>query len=221
MGDRSFTARKEHEEMPERYSTWILIVFLLLLIGCTPSQPQQTIAVSTKSPINVPTATSTPVAPIPTVGPVPQSCPTSNPTRRVFSQLSSVTGSTPVWATWIPDPSVFREGSFTNSNPPTNYDPAYGWQITKVVWEVGPNYTQPISIHGYELLNHTPMFIQIEDTPTAHTVLDSHHPSHPRSVLGDGWAEWGSYIVVPKAGCYRMDVSWPTGHWALNFAFGA
>ena len=213
--------RKEHEGMTKRHSIWILITFLLLLTSCN-SPAQNVVSVSTKLPTNGPTATTTPIPPIPTVGSIPRNCPTSNPTHQVFSQLAPVTGSTPVWATWSPGPGVFREGPVTSSNPPTNYDPAYGWMITKIVWEVGPNYTHPIAIHGYGLTNHAPVLIQVgNDTPTANVVLDPRNPEHPRSVLGDGWAEWGSYLVIPKAGCYGLDVSWPTGHWTLTFAFGA
>ncbi len=196
----------------------MLAAFLLLLTGCT-SPSTQNVA----SPTNVPTATSTPIPSIPTVGPVPRTCPISNPTHHVISaQLSPVIGSTPVWATWIPGPSVYREGPVTSSNPPTNYDPAYGWEMTKVIWEVGPTYTQTITIHGHEISDQTPVLIQLGgDDPTAQAVLDPRHPGHPISAIGVSWAEWGSYIVVPKAGCYSLEVSWPTGHWTVTFAFGA
>jgi hypothetical protein len=208
--------------MPKHPSTWLLLAFLIILAGCTSPGPSNTGPASTKPSTTGPTATSTSVPPIPTVGPVPRTCPISTPTRHVISsQLAPVIGSVTVWATWIPGPSVYREEPFSSSNPPTNYDPAHGWQITKVVWEVGPNYTQIIMIHGQERSDHTPVLIQFgNEDPTAQTVLDPHHPSHPLSVLGDGWAEWGSYIIVPKAGCYLLEVSWPTGHWAVTFAFG-
>lgn len=117
-----------------------------------------------------------------------------------------------------PGPTVFRE---VPSDIPSNYDPRYGWPISKVVWEVGPNYTHTITICGYELSDHTPVLIEFDDKPMANAVLDPHHPSHPISALGDGWAEWGSYLVLSKAGCYALDVSWPTGHWTVRFAFGA
>ncbi len=209
--------------MSKHPSIWFLLAFLIILAGCTSSSPQSTGLVSTIPSKNVPTATSTPIPPIPTVGSVPRTCPTNNPTRHVISaQISPVIGSAPVWATWIPGPSVYREGSVTSSNPPTNYDPAHGWEITKVIWEVGPNYMHTITISGYELFDHTPVLIQPGgDDPTAHAVLDPRHPDHPVSALGDKWAEWGSYIVVPKAGCYHLEVSWPTGHWAVTFAFSA
>jgi hypothetical protein len=163
---------KEHEEMSKHPSTWFLLAFLIVLASCTSSGPQSTGPVNIKPSKNVPTATSTPIPAIPTVGPVPGTCPTSHPAHHVISsQISPVIGSTPVWATWIAGPSVYREGPVTSSNPPTNYDPAYGWEITKVVWEVGPNYMQTITIGGYERFDHTPVLIQLGgDDPTTHAV---------------------------------------------------
>jgi len=213
--------QKEHEEMSKCQSTWILLAILIILAGCTSPGPQSTGPVSTKPSTNIPTTTSTPVPPIPTVGPVPRACPISNPTRHVIGGMDLI-GTAPIWATWIPGPSVYREGSVTSSNPPTNYDPLNGWEMTKVVWEVGSNYAHSATIQGSDLFDHTAVFIQFgNDQPTAHAVLDPQHPGHPVSVLGDGWAEWGSYIVVPKAGCYSLEVSWSTGRWAVTFAFGA
>src|SRR5215472_13954921 len=209
--------------MSRHQSSWMLVAFLLVLIGCTSSNTHHVAPVSTKAVTNGPTAISTSIAAIPSVAPVPRTCPVSNPARHVISsQISPVIGSTPVWATWIPGPSVYKEGPVPSLNPPTNYDPAHGWEITKVIWEVGPNYMHPITIRGYELFNHTPVLIQLGgDDPSAHAVLDPQHPDHPVSVLEDGWTEWGSYLVMPKAGCYLLEVSWPTGHWAVIFAFGA
>jgi hypothetical protein len=95
--------------------------------------------------------------------------------------------------------------------------------MMKVIWEVGPNYTHSVIISGYEQFDHTPLFIQIggNSIPTEHAVLNPLHPDHPISAVGSQWAEWGSYIVVPKAGCYSLEVSWLTGHWTTIFAFGA
>lgn len=94
--------------------------------------------------------------------------------------------------------------------------------MTKSVWEVGPNYGQPVTVQGHNLGDGKPLYIQTEeDTPTTRAVLDPAHPGHPASNVGDAWAEWGSYIVVPEAGCYTLDVSWATGHWSITFAAGA
>jgi hypothetical protein len=133
----------------------------------------------------------------------------------MFSQLAPVIGVAPVWATVPPGPMVYHVG------PPLPCFPSFGWPVVKIIWEVGPNYSSIVTVRGHEITDHTPLFFQFADpTPTADPELDPHHPDQPRSVIGDGWAEWGSNFVVPKAGCYVMDVSWPTGHWDITFAVG-
>ncbi len=57
--------------------------------------------------------------------------------------------------------------------------------------------------------------------PTADAELDPQHPDHPVFVVGEGWAEWGTLFVVPKAGCYVVEVSWAAGHWSVTFAAAA
>jgi hypothetical protein len=201
---------------------WVSLI-LLILAGCTSSLFHSPKAARTSIPKSPVPSASSEVSALPTVGPVPPTCPVSTPTRQVISSgLAPVIGHPPVWATWLPGKSVYREGPIPRSHPPTNYDPTHGWQITKIVWEVGPDDTQPITIQGQDLFDHTPALIQLEeDVPTAHAVLDPSHPGHPGSAIGEGWAEWGSYLVVPKAGCYALKVSWATGQWTVTFAFGA
>lgn len=201
------------------------VLFALAMTSCTLPGNQ-----GTGKARSAPTTTPTPVLPTPTPtlalpGPIPTNCPLSvTHPRPVFAQqLAPVIGASPVWATWPTGPSRFH---LVFASPPfpqnSNYDPRYGWQIVKMIWEVGPNYTHLITVQGHDLFDHTPLLFQFGgDTPTANAVLDSQHPSHPFSVVGDNWAEWGSVLVVPKAGCYSVQVSWPTGQWAVTFAAGA
>lgn len=206
----------------------ILVALLLLplvLASCTsggnsPTQPVGFTPTSKASTVTVP---PTAVSSEPQLAPVPRNCPISTPIRHLISsQLSSVIGTSPVWASWPSGPTgsnIYHP--LPRSHYPSTYEPPYGWVMIKVVWEVGPHYTQPITVRGYDRSDHTPLLLQFLESPTTHGVLDPHHPDHPASVIGEGWAEWGSYIVVPKAGCYTLDVSWPTGHWNITFAFGA
>jgi len=51
-------------------------------------------------------------------------------------------------------------------------------------------------------------------------VLDPQHPDHPGSAVGVDYAEWGSYIYIPTAGCYALEATWSGGHWRILFAAG-
>jgi hypothetical protein len=103
----------------------------------------------------------------------------------------------------------------------SNYEAPYGWEAAKLVWEVGPHYTRQITIQGHDIFDQTPLLIQFFGEPAANAILDPQHPDHPESVVGEGWAEWGSYLIIPKAGCYMMQVTWPEGHWEITLAAGA
>lgn len=201
----------------------LLVGCLLLLASCAWSgNPSAVHGVGTTPSMRTVTATPMPVLPVPTLGLVPRHCPLSHPTRQSISpKLAPVIGTSPAWATWPPDPNVFHPPP-PSSLYPNSYTPPFGWHLMKVIWEVGPDYTHSVMIQGHDLFDHTPLYIQfLNDPPTADGVLDPQHPDHPVSVIGESWAEWGSELVVPKAGCYVMEVSWPMGQWSATFAVGA
>jgi hypothetical protein len=201
----------------------MLLLCNFLLVACAATPPPKA-APSASTALLMPTPTPTPCVPTPTLippllGPVPQNCPVSNPTPHMsLPGLGPVIGASPVWADWPGGP-VIAHLSPTKSESSTYLAP-YGWAMLKTIWEVGPNYTHPVTVRGHDLFDHTPLLFQFDDTPVADAVLDAQHPNHPWSVIGEGWAEWGSDFVVPKAGCYVVDVSWPAGHWSVTFAAG-
>ncbi|HET8908270.1 MAG TPA: hypothetical protein VFN11_15040 [Ktedonobacterales bacterium] len=206
----------------------LVLLLLALAAGCTSSGgPQRAVATATPT-ATLPLYNSPTPAPTPTIGPFPARCPISPPSARgVFADLGPVIGTIPVWATWpVGVPNRFHP----NLPPPypSNYFPPYGWQAGKIIWEVGPRYFGLVTVQGADIYDHTPLYIQPgNDTPTPVTILDPRHPDHPQAALGSDWAEWGSYLVIPKAGCYRLEVSWPAadsqsaGHWEITFAEGA
>jgi hypothetical protein len=104
--------------------------------------------------------------------------------------LGPVIGASPVWADWPPGGPVIAHLSHA---PPGVYEAPYAWAILKTIWEVGPNYTHPVTVRGHDLFDHhTPLLIQFTDAPpTANAELDPQHPDHPVSVVGVGWAERG------------------------------
>lgn len=211
----------------------INLLSLLCLAACTPfgsADSQSTPSQKTGTETAVTTQTWMPTqgtSPTPTIGPLPPQCPISPPSAHgVFPSLQAVIGATPIWATWPAGANRFHPN--LPSPYPSNYLAPYGWQASKIIWEVGPLYTQPVTVEGSDIYDHTPLYLQFgdNDTPTAVTVLDPRHPDHSVSVLGSDWTEWGVYLVIPKAGCYRMEVSWPSGdsqpagHWEITFAEG-
>ena len=225
-GSNARTLREVREMTSKRLSCMVMVILtglLLVLTACTSPAPPSTPSAGAPSPTSAGTVIPTPSPTEPRLDPVPQHCPVSNPVRHTISpNLSSVIGTSPVWAAWIPGPNIFHLTPPPNSPYPSTYEAPYGWAFTKVVWEVGPDYHHAVTIRGYAVADHTPLLFQFSnETPTANAVLDPQHPDHPVSVIGMNWAEWGSYIVVPKAGCYVMEVSWPTGQWDLTFAIGA
>jgi len=145
---------------------FLLMALLLLLASCAEPANQGTVAVATLQPTSVPTPTATPT-PVPTeppLGPVPQHCPVSNPTpHMILSGLGPVIGASPVWADW---PSGGPVIAHLSQAPPGVYEAPYGWAILKTIWEVGPNYTHPVTVRGHDLFDHhTPLLIQFTDAP--------------------------------------------------------
>jgi hypothetical protein len=206
-----------------RLSRIVMLTGLVLtLTACAGSPaPPSTPTASAPPPTSAGTVVPTPSPTEPRLDPVPQHCPVSNPTPHMsLPGLGPVIGSSPVWADWPPGGPVIAHLLHA---PPGVYEAPYGWAILKTIWEVGPNYTHPVTVRGHDLFDHhTPLLIQFTDTPpTADAELDPQHPDHPVSVVGEGWAEWGTLFVVPKAGCYVVEVSWAAGHWSVTFAAGA
>ncbi len=205
---------------PRRYAL-LTSAGLIVLAGCGMAGCASGMG-STQQVMSTAKATPSPTPLPPTPGPLPRNCPvTTAHLQAEFSELAPVIGASPVWTTWPPGPGVFEIFPSTSAKPSVYFAP-YGWPITKLIWEVGPNYSSTISVRGYDQTDHTPLFFQLGgDSPTADAVLDPRYPDHPFSAIGADWAEWGSYIIVPKAGCYIMQVSWSTGHWDITFAAGA
>ena len=198
----------------------VIISILFVTMGAcamsnhhTPPQPQPALTPTQQA------VTTTPIA-TPPLGQIPTQCPVSTTTPQAkFSDLSPVIGASPVWATWVPGPKRYH--LILPPPYPSTYVSPYGWEMGKVIWEVGPNYSASVTVSGYDLADNTPLLFQASGNPVDPLVLDPRQPDHPVSVVGPGWAEWGTYIVVPKAGCYRMVVSWPQGSWSVTFAAGA
>lgn len=203
----------------------MLLLTLLLLCSCT-SGPTAVSPQATVTPVRGLAATST--ASASTTGPTPvpsllDSAPTDCPLL-MPPQASDVLGTTlvgggPAWirrAYYAPTLHLNQQG----------YTP---WPGTKIIWEIGPNYPQAVTVHVSNLQTGTLAWWGQESNrpPEAGQVLrlDPNHPSGsgPESdhgILPGGWHEWGTYLYLLASGCYTLQVSWPGGQWHAVFAAG-
>ncbi len=185
------------------------MIAILLVAGCA-STPRTGNTASTQT-TTTPTAYPTPTASSPTaLTRAPRDCPTSQAAQTVLPGISPVMGGAPVWASLSAIVHIPSYSTYTR----------FGWPW-EIVWEVGPSYTSSVALRGGSLRNSTPLWFQFAGDPTIAPVLDPNHPDHPVSNVGDGWAEWGSYVFLPATGCYYIEATWPGGSWRLDFAAGS
>jgi hypothetical protein len=193
----------------------VLVCLSLLLNGCTAQ-------LSTRVP-PTPTATLTPVPqPTPLTGlldPAPTTCQqTPPPHTRLFGPLdgfqgqSPVQGGGPVWMT---------SDLYDLHLNELGFDPL---PSTKMLWAIGPNNDQPVTIQGGDLLSGTPMFVEVYgvSVPTPVGLLPPGLGNRGGGTTPDGnrWAIWGTGLVFVKARCYRLRASWPGGSWTMTFTVG-
>lgn len=200
---------------------FISLALFLILAGCS-SQPPTTTA--------TPTQQSASAAVTPTLSPAPQNfgkapdhCPTGPavPTKLFpngwggYLANQTLIGSTPVWANYIMPGEIFGVDQ-------SGYE---AWPGIKIIWEVGPNFTQTVTVRVTNLANGelswwdtgegSPPPVNISQALT----LDTNQPTYHGSPE-PGWREWGSYLYFSQAGCNAMDATWPGGHWRIIFGVG-
>ncbi len=188
-----------------------ILVVTLILIFTSCSFPFSS-AATTPTPISEPISTATLFSPGPSpapslLAPAPQHCPTSPPVAfKVFPKGwggymidQKLTGSGPVWEDYItPNRPVHVEVG-------NHYTP---WPGTKILWEVGPNYTQPVTIKVTNLRTGELSWWETGLGAPRTWVLDSDQQGYHGSPEPE-WHEWGSGVLLLQAGCYAMDVGWP------------
>lgn len=195
----------------------LLLCVLLALASCSSGKVPVT-----PKPTLIPTIAFP--SPAPTVfGSAPHNCPKTNPLpdTKVFpagwgGYLVNATlyGKAPVWSDFQPDMQVGPVPDF--------YNP---WPGTKVLWEVGPNMTQIVTVQVTNTTTGKAAWWDVGEgspppsSPEHPLVLDATPGmggNHASPELG--WQEWGTWLYILEPGCYSMDVSWPGGHWRLLFS---
>jgi hypothetical protein len=207
----------------------VVAVAILLLAGCSiagTSAPPHRVTVQA-SP-----ATSPAVQPSPVTGlldPAPTHCPSS------ISHLSTMTtsadfgggfpaqsvleGVSPVWENGLAPASTINP--YPDGPTPTP------WPGTKVLWVVGPNYTNPVTLQGRDLLSGVPIWFDVytngstQDSLTTLVTLDPAHPNRGSTRNTTGlWNIWDIGLVFTRAGCYDLEASWVGGQWQVVLAVG-
>lgn len=213
-----------------------LIGLLLTLAACGGSSTAQRPApTNTLAPTPLATVLAGP-RPSPVVGPlgaVPGDCPSVPPPRTFsmqsgfgggFSGTVSFQGSAPAWQLGLASPLHLDQSS----------DPNNPYPSTKVMWVVGPNYAQPVTLEGHDLHTGAPLWFQIYPSNAAPTnnpdadsvyttlaVLDPATPNRGDTQNSTGhWNIWGIGIIVLAAGCYELDVTSSEGNWHMDVAAG-
>lgn len=224
---------------PYRWWGGSLAALLLCLVGCspwptathpnTPSAGQSVVLPGGPSP----TPTSNHAGPSPVAGvlaPVPTACPSSPSLQtRGFPQFSGFSG--PV--TFSGQAPVWVATPYLPTTPVHLDDQGYtAWPGTKIVWEVGPSFAQPVRVTITNMATGQLAWwgeggdpAQSGGTPAQTLVLDPANadPSAPAVSHGSpeaGWNEWGSFVYLPDAACYTLTASWAGGQWGWVFAAG-
>lgn len=94
-----------------------------------------------------------------------------------------------------------------------------GWSV-KVIWLLARTVTGTARVSITNLASSRRLSITIGGTRSTAPLLDPSRPGHPDVDSKPDTHEWGSYVVFPRAGCYRLEAQWPQDSWRLIFSFG-
>lgn len=215
----------------------IALIVVLAVSACSASpravQPSPTSAADTQAPTPLPTQpVNRPPSPVAgLLGPAPSSCPVVSPPSTYheadfgggFTGSVTFQGSAPAWEMGLGSPLNLEQ-----------YSGAVPYPSTKVMWVVGPNYAQPVTLTGHELQTGAALWFQVypsNGVPTSNpdalsvyttrAVLDPAAPNRGSTDNSTGhWNIWGIGVIVLAAGCYEVDVASAGGGWKMVFAAG-
>lgn len=195
----------------------LLAALLGLVLGGCSAPTRDAGAQSTAIPAASIAWTASPLGRL--VEPPPTSC-SSGPTPQAISRdFGPALGQSPVWAVTFgagPRGAVLLLEGSTELGPHGLY--------RKVLWVIQPGYSSKVHITGTDVSSGALLWFEIANAgPTTDAVLDPTHPgaypvdpANPDAIF----AEFPSYLFVPRSGCYVLEATWAEGRWRIPFAAG-
>lgn len=167
-----------------------------------------------------PSATTTAPRPDPArrLGPAPGTCPAPRPPQQLvnLADYGNLIGSAPVWAGLYARFDPRRGGYRIHRDAPRT---GYGWRI-KVLWVAEDDVGGAVRVVATAISGRSRLWFNVgarDPRPRPQATLDPANPGVPPT--GD-YVEFPSYVFIPRAGCYGVDVSWPGGSWRLVIGLG-
>jgi hypothetical protein len=226
---------RSHRRLRRGALVLVFGVLAVALAGCDAGTSGSAAATATPLP-----TTTRPPTPLPaasagqqlpafngSLGPAPGNCPASPPLRDYqtsdfgggFSGHITFQGGKPVW-----EMGLGRVIHLVR-------DPS-GYYTTKVMWVVGPDYAQPVTLTAAAVHGSTPLWFDIYPPnggpdPTrgvysTSAVLDPGFPNRGTADNATGhWNIWGVGLIALSAGCYDFTASWASGSWHTIIAVGS
>jgi hypothetical protein len=204
-------------------------VTVVVLAGCNQTSTRTAQSTSTLGP-TVPITSYTPTPPLElppqvasALGPPPANCAKAAPAQTLtipnFGFMGTVTfrGGSPAW-----ELGVGTDGVLAVAGTP--------YPSTKIMWVVGPNVNQPVTLTGHDLRSGKPLWFEVypsnngggADYFTKSAVLDPAAPNRGSADNSAGhWNIWGIGIIATAAGCYQFDVTSSAGSWRATLAVGS
>jgi hypothetical protein len=128
-----------------------------------------------------------------------------------------LTGRAPVWmvAGYLPP----RVVDLSEPTPLSKATPE--WPSLPIMWTIGPDSHPTVTVQVYDLQSSTPAWWGAggesgPQMPILTLTPPADIPATQSYVTTIPWL-----LFITRAGCYKMDVSWPGGSWSLIFAAGA
>lgn len=154
----------------------------------------------------------------PTLGAIPQNCPSGPSPQQFTPSLGPGIGNDLVRLTFF---GPTETGTFLKVHLGRHLH--HGW-FEKMIWFLQPGSTTTIRVRGWNLRTGKPIVEQIKgypDQPVRYATSVTLGP-HPAATEPGGWMDAGGShgYFFPTAGCYVLFVQWKSGAMLLPFAAG-